>query len=69
MDCVIDETELNKFYDDYCENTNEKASEEVQSTNRKHNTALDEYVAALVEDNFKKGFCYALQLVKRGVIA
>ena len=69
MDYVIDETELNKIYNDYCENVNEMTSEEVQSTYRKHNTALEEYIAAVVEDNFKKRFCYALQLMKRGVIA
>lgn len=65
----ISEQELNKIFGDYCENDSEMASEEVQSTCRKHDRALEEYVIAVIEDNFKKGFCYALKLVERGVIA
>ena len=65
---MIDETKLNKIYDDYCENSNELAAEEVQSTYRKLNTALENYIAAVVEDTFKKGFCYALRLAKGGAI-
>lgn len=69
MSYKISKQKLDKIFNDYCEYDSEMASEEVQRTCRKHDRALEEYVIAVIEDNFKKGFCYALKLVERGVIA
>ena len=69
MDYKVSEEKLNEIYDDYCENDSEVASEKVQETYRKLDTAFVEYLTQVIEDNFKKGFRYALKLMERGTIA
>lgn len=56
--------DISKIYEHYCEYDNEMASEKVVESRDKHSMDLDEYIAAIAEDNFSKGFRYALKIIK-----
>jgi len=57
---------LKDIFDDYCENYNETASQEVQSTYGALTNALESYIAAVSEDHFIKGFRHALRMISDG---
>lgn len=53
------EKELKQIHDDYTENVNWYAPKEVTGAYNTLRTALDDYIAAVSEFEFKNGFKYA----------
>ena len=60
---------MSKIYGEYCETINEMASEQVRENYKAYNGAFDEYISAISEDSFSKGFRYALELSGKEVFA
>lgn len=54
--------EMDKIWDQFCEKEEQAAPQEVQEAWRRMERAFDEYLAAVSEDQFCKGFRYAVKL-------
>ena len=54
--------EMDKIWDQFCEKEEQAAPQEVQEAWRRMERAFDEYLAAVSEDQFCKGFHYAVKL-------
>ena len=59
---MVDEKYLNQMLDEYLENVNEIASDEVIRSRNKSNAAFDQYIADVSDDAWKKGFAYAMRI-------
>lgn len=53
-------------YNDYLENTNISATEDVIEARNQNNDALQEYINAISEFEWMNGFRYAMQMMKGG---
>ena len=60
---------MSKIYGEYCETINEVVSEQVRENYKTYNSAFDEYISAISEDSFSKGFRFALELSGKEVLA
>ena len=60
-----DKKYLDQMLDQYLETVNEVASNEVIRSRNKFNSAIDQYIADVSDDAWKKGFAYALQIQAR----
>ena len=56
--------DLNKEYEEFLENDEEQASEEIKESYNELHAAFEKYICALEEHMWKKGFNYATR--KRG---
>ena len=54
--------EMDKIWDQFCEKEEKAEQQEVQEAWRRMERAFDEYLAAVSEDQFCKGFRYAVKL-------
>ena len=53
---------LNDVFDQYMETVNESASDDVIGSRNKHHDSVGQYIDAVFEDAWKKGFVFALQI-------
>lgn len=58
--------EINKIYEEYLENDRTQASMRVQDDHKKLIEIFDDYIASVEEDSWKRGYEYAVSLMKKG---
>lgn len=58
--------DINKEYGKYLEDINELASEKVMETYKEMIRVFGEYIGAIAEDQWKKGFQHAMRVVPGG---
>lgn len=62
-----DVKDIDHAYKNYREYSECMASDEVKNTAHAHGKAFDDYINAVVEDSWKKGFEYAMRLVEESI--
>lgn len=63
----MNEKRIKEIYEDYLENIDELATEEVKQTYRAMKNAIDDYSAAASEFEWTRGFKHALRLMGKEV--
>lgn len=58
--------DIDKEYEDYCEDNNDFAPPNVKNSYRDMNMAFDEYLAAVSEHGWKCGYKYAMNQILNG---
>ena len=58
------EEEIGKIIEQFCEREEREAPQEVQKAGSAMDAAFDNYLATVSNDQFKKGFLYALKLAE-----